>query len=233
MGLTTAHRRVDRLADRWQRRLATLCSTHRDLGPAGVAYLLTRRLRIPGFRVEWFVLLDHCREPGPQGPGFRWAGPDDAQRLAAFDRGAEVVGARRERGDRCAIVEMEGRIAAWIWIVPRGTYDEGGLIFHLAPGESWAYDGLVEPALRGRRISPGLKQAVVADLRLSGTRRVLSAVDRLNIASLRAAARSGRRVAEFLQFQVGAVGVVRIAAAGRARWHAYRGHLDLRVPRGI
>lgn len=215
---------------RARRRLTTLRATLREHGVAGAGYLILQRMALPGLRVEWFVMFDHCRDMASLAPAFRWAGPEEADRLGAFQHGAAGVSARLARGERCAIVEDEGRIVAWVWIVPQGSYDEAGLIVHLGPGEVWAYDALVAPGHRGRRLSPGLKHAVARDLAGEGVWRIVSTVDRLNTASLRAASRSGQPVARFVQLQAGARGVVRIATDGAARWHRYRGHLDLRVP---
>ena len=207
-------------------------AVRRDAGVAGVAYMLGRRLGLPGVRLEWFVVYEHSRPSDPD-VVFRWAGRDDLAALAAFDRGEDVVRTRLDRGDRVAVAEEDDAIAGWVWITPAGVYDEGGLMFHLGPGDAWAYDGMVDPALRGRGISPRLRRAVSADLREEGVGRLLSTVDRLNTPSHRASVRSGREVARFLQLQVGPRGLVRIAAAGRgARWHAYRGTLDVRVPPG-
>lgn len=218
------------LPNRARRQLSTLRATLREAGVAGAGYLVVQRAAPPGVRVEWFVMFDHCHDTASMASAFRWAGEEDADRLGAFEHGVTGVAARLARGDRCAVVEQEGRIVAWLWIRPRGAYDEGGLIFHLAHGEAWAYDALVAPGHRGRRLLPGLKQSVARDLAGVGVHRILSTVDRLNAASLRAASRSSRAVAGFFQLQIGSLGVVRISATGRARWHRYRGHLDLRVP---
>ena len=199
----------------------------------GVAYLLLRRLRLPGVRAEWFLVFVHDKAPAPDGPAFRWAGDEDIDLLAAFDHGRAVIETRLGRGERCAIVESEGAIAAWVWIVPGGIYDEADLMFHLAPDETWAYDGLVAPDHRGRRLSPSLRVAVATDLRRSQKRRLLSTLDRLNTASLRASLKSGHDIAEFLQLQVGPFGVVRIASVRGTRWHRYRGRIHLRVPTSL
>ena len=152
-----------------------MCSVHRTAGGAGVAYMLLRRLGLPRTRLEWFAFFEHHLPPDPDA-AFRWAHEGDLPALAAFDRGSQVVQDRLARGHRCAIVERERGVAGWIWITPEGAYDEGGLIFHLGPHDAWAYDGLVDPALRGRGIASRLKRAVVADLRDSGTERVVSTV---------------------------------------------------------
>lgn len=215
-----------------RRRLATLRLIRAEVGRRGLlALAVGRLLRPPLGHLDWELVILNEHRPRPGAMPFRWAGFEDVGLLTAFGRTPAEIRRRLGRGDRCALVEEAGALVAYAWFVPHGTWDEDGLLVRLAPDQVWTYDVEVARAHRGRGISPHLRRAAVADLGRQGMPRAFSTIDRLNLASLRASAKSGRPVAGLLKVMVGPLGVVRIDdRRGRARWRVFLHALPARIP---
>lgn len=213
-----------------RKRLRTLAAAREQAGLGGAAYLLWQRLDLDWSHADWFVVFAEDHGPDPDGLPFRWAGPDDAALLAAFGNAPEVVRARLAAGDRCAYVAEDGRLMAYVWYALERPYDENGLVFHLGADQTWVYDAEVGPPFRGRRLFPRLRRAAGADLAREGVTRAISTVDRLNAASLRGSAKTGRAVATVVKLRVGPLGVAVIRDAAGIRPIAFWRRRHMAIP---
>lgn len=212
-----------------RRRSATAADAYRRLGVPGVAVALAGR--VPGrvLDLQWYHLLETI-PPGdptvPRWPETRAAGPDDLAALASVGNAeADDVRARLENGDLAYLAWDDDRAVAYVWF-RAGSWTEDDTVFVLADDERWAYDSFVAPSARGRRIAPGLMAHALADLQQRGVRRVLSVIDHLNEASLRASRRyGGRPIGSFLTVAVPGAVVVRERrlADDRVGWSFHRG----------
>ena len=150
--------------------------------------------------------------------------------LASIGGDVAVSRARRLAGDAAAVCIRAGRLAGHVYL-RSGQYDEEGMIVRLREAEQWIYDGVVAPDMRGVGIYPHLVRTVSEDLATRGVVRLLSAIDRLNIPSLRAARRrGGTTIGEVLMVRVLGVSVRREDWHGRVRWRVHRGPCDLHPP---
>jgi hypothetical protein len=213
-----------------RKRMRTLAGARTQAGIPGAAYLLWQRLNLSWSHADWFVVFREEHVPDPDGLAFRWAGPDDAALLSAFGTSPETVRARLAAGDRCAFVAEDGVLMAYAWYALERPYDENGLVFHLGSDESWPYDAEVGPPFRGRRLFPRLRRAAGADLARQGVHRAISTVDRLNEASLRGSAKTGRAVATVVKLRVGPLGVAVIRDETGTRPLAYWRRRHMAIP---
>jgi hypothetical protein len=221
-------------AGRWQRRRRTARRVLGEVGAGGVLVLaaqraLPRRLA----HIEWFVvqeLLPAAARPMPPDGDVRWATPDDDALLASIGGDVAVSRARRLAGDAAAVCVRDGRLAGHVYL-RSGHYDEQGMIVRLRDDERWIYDGVVAPELRGAGIYPRLVRTVSEDLAHRGVLRLLSAIDRLNVPSLRAARRrGGTAIGAVLMVRVLGVSVRREDWHDGVRWRVHRGPCDLHPP---
>lgn len=155
-------------------------------GALGVAFyrrllVLERRLDAaapdpPGDAALRVVLLDDAH-------AYRTLRPD--QPLEEFTR-------RRAAGGLCFAALLDDRVVGATWARPGGgwcAYLERAV--RLRDDEVYLFDTMVTPALRGRRIAPGIALAQIRAFRARGLRRIVATVLPENRASLRARARSG------------------------------------------
>ncbi|HTI32075.1 MAG TPA: GNAT family N-acetyltransferase [Miltoncostaea sp.] len=205
-----------------------------EVGAGGVLVLavqraLPRRL----VHIEWFVvqeLLAAVARPMPSDGDIRWATPDDDALLASIGGDVAVSRGRRLAGDAAAVCIRDGRLAGHVYL-RSGRYDEQGMIVRIRDDERWIYDGVVAPDMRGAGIYPRLVRTVSEDLAARGVVRLLSAIDRLNIPSLRSARRrGGMAIGTVLMVRVLGVSIRREDWFGRVRWRVHRGPRDLHTP---
>jgi hypothetical protein len=204
------------------------------VGPRGLLVLGAERL-LPRWlvHVEWFVVMELLTTTPRRMPAdgdVRWATAGDDDLLASLGGEPGEVRRRRASGDAAAVCVRDGRAAGRVH-VRAGVYDEQGMVVRLRDDERWLYDGVVAPEKRGAGVYPHLVRTVAEDLAASGVGRLLSAIDRLNAASLRSARRRGG-------VAIGSVAMVRILGVSLRRedWHgevrhlAHRGRRDLVPP---
>lgn len=180
-----------------RRRAGTTIGAYRRLGPAGAIAALGAHVPFGLLAIDWFEIYETVSTPStpPAGsPAIARVDARDADRLSGL-RGdpPEDMRARFASGDAAYAATHDGLVVGFIWIRAVSS-PEGGIDFRLADDERWAYDLFVDPAYRGRRIGPALKEHAVADLGQTGVRRVLSRIEHLNEPSRRAARSYGARV---------------------------------------
>ncbi len=152
--------------------------------------------------------------------GLRWAGEADFDRLVAFGSDPAELSARFARGARVAILEQDGRVAAWNWFETEGHDDYDWLRFTLSPDEIWGFNGRVASAFRGRGAFARVRSFAARDLAREGYRRIVSNIDALNRSSLRARAKTGSTaLGRFFWIRILGVTLVSLGGAVRiGRW---------------
>ncbi len=221
---------VRRVIDGVRRRAVTVAGAYRRLGVAGAAVAIAGRLPRRLVSVQWYELHETIT-PGvpvvPPWPDTRTAGTDDVAALAAAGQAtADDIRGRLRNGDTAYLAYDAGEPIGYLWLRAR-SWREDDTEFVLQDDERWAYDSFVVPAHRGRRIAPAVTVHAMAELRRAGVRRVLSVIDRLNEASLRASRRYGARlIGTFLTVALPGLVVVREQPpdGGRAAWSLHRRH---------
>ncbi len=148
--------------------------------------------------------------------GLRWAGEADFERLVAFGIDPAELRSRFARGARVAILEQDGRVAAWNWFETDSHDDYDWLRFTLSPGEIWGFNGRVAPAVRGRGAFARVRGFAARDLAREGYRRIVSNIDALNRSSLRARAKTGSAALGRF-FWIRALGVTLLRVDGSMR----------------
>lgn len=180
-----------------RRRAGTAVGAYRRRGLAGAMAALGARVPFGLLAIDWYEIYETVPTPSAPragSPALARADARDAARLSEL-RGdsPQAIRARFASGDTAYAATHDGRVVGFIWIRAVSS-PEGGIDFRLAEDERWAYDLFVDPAHRGRRIGPALKEHAVADLAQTGVRRVLSRIEHLNEPSRRAARYYGARV---------------------------------------
>jgi hypothetical protein len=117
----------------------------------------------------------------------------DIDRLAINGRSRELVRERFAHGARAWILERNGRTLGHAWLDPGGLLSEHCLWLTAGPGDVWAMDGWVDPALRGKGNYTRVKSRAAEVLFGAGKCRILSLVDALNRSSIRANRAIGSR----------------------------------------
>lgn len=124
------------------------------------------------------------------------ASHDDLEAYAALrpDASRDETRIRVERGDRCFVALLDGRLVSSVWlgtdVVPI-AYLECDL--ELGPEEAYAYDAFTLPELRGHDVGSWRTELLKEHVRAAGRRRVLSLQLAENASQRRRSARRGYR----------------------------------------
>jgi len=227
-----ARRRLEEV----RRRAGTIVGAYRRRGVAGVAVAVAGHLPRRLVSIEWYLLLETIPpgEPSvPLWPTTRVAGLGDIDDLVSVGQATrEDIRARLEDGDRAYIAFDEGAPIGYLWFRSH-HWREDDTEFILDDDERWAYDSYVNPSHRGRRIGPAVTAHAMADLHREGIRRVVSVIDHLNSASLKAARRYGARPAgSFVTVALPGLTVVHEHPVGarRGSWTLHRRSPIVRRP---
>lgn len=105
---------------------------------------------------------------------------------------APLIARRKEDGDECRTVAIDGRIAHYSWIKRSGEIDlmEVGIKEPVQRGEFWIYHCWTEPWARGRRIYPAVLNHILHEQFDAGMRCARIYTLRSNAASQRGIARA-------------------------------------------
>lgn len=133
----------------------------------------------------------------------RWASRDDRERLTECGLKLSVVEQFFDAGGRPAIVEDEGILIGYTWVIPDGCDIYDWLRFEVGLKEMWGSTAFVVPAYRGKGIGPMMKNFIYGKLADEGYLRAWTMIEKLNTLSKHAAAKVPQRV-------VGQVSFVRI-----------------------
>jgi L-amino acid N-acyltransferase YncA len=175
-------------------------------GVSEVASLaLTRAAQALWSRSELIVLVRAAsgEAPGLDGYDLRLATGDDAERYAR-DIGtdsAETFRARLSEHSGCFIVVAGDRIvhATW-WTVTGAWTRELGAHLVPTPGDAYVYESFTGPGERGRGIYPFALRGISVQLGALGVARVWVAVEKDNLASLRAVSKAGFEAAAEISY---------------------------------
>ena len=152
------------------------------------------------------------------------ASRDDLDAYAALrpDTSRDETRAWLERGDRCFVALLDGRLVSSVWlgtdVVPI-AYLECDL--ELGPEEAYAYDAFTLPELRGHDVGSWRTELLKDHVRAAGRRRVLSLQLAENASQRRRSARRGHR-------PLGVVGWY-----GIDRWRRFFVRLNDSAPAGL
>lgn len=131
---------------------------------------------------EWLELVRDLRAPIdggglPDDLRMRWAGVADlmaVNALEGFVKETDFMEAALRRGDRCLLLERDGRICAFAWV----TFTDYRLALwytlKLPPGWSYLVYIMVLPALGGRGVGAALLGALMAAVRDGGASHMVS-----------------------------------------------------------
>lgn len=168
----------------------------REVGPLYATQLVLARL-IPTFVFSLNKLLVVSADLRPlQGyrtsdPEFRWAGPEDIDKVAATGEPVASVRKLFEEGARLAVVERGGKIVSYFWIQDSVVDLDDWLRIELSPADAWNIYAWVAPELRGQGMHARIRDFAYAGFVRTGCTRSLSIIDALNRNSIRAAAKVG------------------------------------------
>ena len=131
---------------------------------------------------EWLELIRNLEEPitiGSALPGLnlRWAHKGDLfaiNALEGFVKETEFMEASLRKGDRCLVLEDDGRICAFAWVTFRDFRLALWYTLKLAPGWSYLVYIFVHPAYARRGIASYLLGTLMEYLREEGYKRVIS-----------------------------------------------------------
>jgi GNAT superfamily N-acetyltransferase len=162
-------------------------------------------------RVVLLELMTESPTLPASAPGTRFAGPHERALLMAFGHPPEEIERRLGRGDRVCVLASSGSLEGYLWL-RTGLCEEPDLRtrFRIAPNETWIYDVMVAPALRGRGLYPRLLAGAARLLAAAGIERMLVIVDERNRNSVRAHLACGAR-------PVGRIGAFGVAGFVRVR----------------
>lgn len=131
---------------------------------------------------EWLELVRDLREPillspPPKGLQRRWADEGDLfaiNALQGFVKETDFMEASLKKGDRCLLLEREGRIRAFAWV----TFSDFRLALwytlKLPPGWSYLVYIFVHPELAGQGVGTALLAALMAAVRDGGAHWMVS-----------------------------------------------------------
>ncbi len=220
---------VRRRLDGARHKAGTIAGAYRRRGVAGVAVAVAGHLPRRVVSIEWYQVLESVPPGDPTlapWPDTRIAGPDDLDALVAVGQAdRDDIAQRLRDGDRAYIAYDDGEPISYLWFRAH-RWREDDTEFVLDDDERWAYDSFVHPDHRGRRIAPAVTVHALVELQREGIHRVVSVIDHLNDASLRAARRYGAHpVGSFMTIRLPGLTVVHERPTGsrRATWKTHRG----------
>lgn len=158
-----------------------------------------------------FSDLEHA---APYPYAIRWASRDDRVRLTEGGLKLSVVEHFFDAGGRPAIVEDEGIMIGYSWVLPGGCDIYDWLRFEVGLKEMWFTTAFVIPAYRGKGIGPMMKNFIYGNLAGEGYLRAWSMIEKLNTLSKHAAAKVPQRLVGHVSF-VRIFGLTVGKAAGR------------------
>lgn len=131
---------------------------------------------------EWLELIRNLEEPitigrEPPGLNLRWARKGDLfaiNALEGFVKETEFMETSLRKGDRCLVLEDDGRICAFAWVTFRDFRLALWYTLKLAPGWSYLVYIFVHPAYARRGIASYLLGTLLEYLREEGYTRVIS-----------------------------------------------------------
>ncbi len=131
---------------------------------------------------EWLELIRDLEAPitrvsAPAGLNLRWADKADLfaiNALEGFVKETEFMEASLRKGDRCLVLEDDGRICAFAWVTFRDFRLALWYTLKLAPGWSYLVYIFVHPAYARRGIASYLLGELMEYLRERGYKRVIS-----------------------------------------------------------
>ena len=131
---------------------------------------------------EWLELVRDLETPitsgnAPVDLNLRWADKGDLfaiNALEGFVKETEFMEASLRKGDRCLVLEDDGRICAFAWVTFRDFRLALWYTLKLAPGWSYLVYIFVHPAYARRGIATYLLGALMESLRERGFKRVIS-----------------------------------------------------------
>ena len=131
---------------------------------------------------EWLELIRVLEEPidagsAPKGLNLRWADKGDLfaiNALEGFVKETEFMEASLRKGDRCLVLEDDGRICAFAWVTFRDFRLALWYTLKLAPGWSYLVYIFVHPAYARQGIASFLLGSLMEYLREGGYRHVIS-----------------------------------------------------------
>ncbi len=131
---------------------------------------------------EWLELVRDLeapiqpdRLPDPLRP--RWAEARDCfaiNALEGFVKETDFMAAALDKGDRCLMLEDEGRLRAFAWVTFRDYRLAPWYTLKLARGESYLVYIFVHPAVGGRGVGTALLGSLLAAIRDIGGKLMLS-----------------------------------------------------------
>ena len=182
-------------------RLHQVRTTLREAGPRALAVKTLQELRLYR-RLGLFevpIEPDPPRvESAPAGITVRAprAARADLEAYAALcpDGAPDATRARLERGDRCFVALLDGRLVSSVWlatgVVPVAYLD---CDLELGPDEAYAYDAFTLPGLRGLDVGTWRTELMKDQARAAGRRRLLSLQLAENASQHRRSVRRGYR----------------------------------------
>ena len=131
---------------------------------------------------EWLELIRNLEEPitigsAPPVLNLRWAHKGDLfaiNALEGFVKETEFMAASLRKGDRCLVLENDGRICAFAWVTFRDFRLALWYTLKLAPGWSYLVYIFVHPSYARRGIASYLLGTLMEYLREEGYKRVIS-----------------------------------------------------------
>ena len=131
---------------------------------------------------EWLELIRNLEEPitigrAPPGLNLRWAHKGDLfaiNALEGFVKETEFMEASLRKGDRCLVLEDDGRICAFAWVTFRDFRLALWYTLKLATDWSYLVYIFVHPAYARRGIAAYLLGTLMEYLREEGYKRVIS-----------------------------------------------------------
>jgi len=131
---------------------------------------------------EWVELVRDLGEPVTPGQGpadlhMRWAGKDDLfaiNALEGFVKETEFMETALQKGDRCLVLEKDGRICAFAWVTFRDFKLALWYTLELAPGWSYLVYIFVHPEYARLGVASYLLGSLMEALRGMGCSRIIS-----------------------------------------------------------
>ena len=175
---------------------STLLRKSREVGPVYVIQLVFERL-FPTFVFSFTKLvvvsadIRTLQEYGTSDPRFRWAGPEEIDRVVAT--GASLASVRKnfEEGARLAVLEHGSRFVTYFWCQVGGVDLYDWLRYKLSPTDVWNTYAWVAPELRGQGMHARIRNFAYSEFARTGFTRSMAVIDALNRNSIRAAAKVG------------------------------------------
>jgi len=131
---------------------------------------------------DWLELIRDLKEPvsfgkAPAGLHRRWAHKGDLfaiNALEGFVKETEFMEASLRRGDRCLLLEADGRICAFAWVTFRDFRLALWYTLKLSPGWSYLVYIFVHPEYAGQGLASYLLGSLMAALGEMGCSRLIS-----------------------------------------------------------